>query len=76
MSSWLVAWLVIGLVSTAALAACVIFLVYHGILLGRTARRAQEELGAVAADAADQARRAGERASTLRVPTGSRRARR
>jgi hypothetical protein len=76
MSARLVVWLVIGLVSTAALVACAIFLVYHVILLGRTARRAQEELGAVANEAAEQARRAGDRAAHLRVPTGPRRARR
>jgi hypothetical protein len=76
MSAWLVAWLVIGLVATTALVACAIFLVFHVILLGRTARRAQEELGEVAAEAAEQARRAGDRAAHLQVPTGHRRARR
>jgi hypothetical protein len=76
MSAWLVVWLVIGLVSTAALAACVIFLVYHGIVLGRTVRRMQGELGAVAAEAADQARGAGDKASSLKRPTRSRRGRR
>ena len=42
-----VVWLTIGLVSTIALAAMLIALVWHGILVGRTASRLQEEIAPI-----------------------------
>ena len=71
MSSVAVVWLVIGLVSTAAVLAVVIALVRHVLLLFRALGRFQREVGPVAAEigaagdrAASRARRtAGERPS-------------
>jgi len=42
-----VVWLTIGLVSTIALAAMLIALMRHGILVGRTASRLQEEIAPI-----------------------------
>ena len=75
MEAWLVVWLVVGLVTTAALLVMLGFLVRHVILLGRTAGRMQEELqpiadevAAASARAADTAARLSERASPLEPP--------
>ena len=48
MEAWLVVWLVVGLVTTAALLVMLGFLVRHVILLGRTAGRMQEEIQPIA----------------------------
>ena len=68
-------WLVVGLVSTAALLAMLGYLVRHAILLGRTASRMQRELqpiadevAAASARAADAAAGLSERASSARTP--------
>jgi uncharacterized membrane protein len=73
MDTWLVVWLVVGLVTTAALLVMLGFLVRHVILLGRTARRMQadlqpiaEELAAASARAADTAAGFSGRASSRR----------
>ena len=70
MDTWLVVWLVVGLVTTSALLVTLGFLVRHVILLGRTASRMQaelqpiaEELAAASARAADTAAGLSERAS-------------
>ena len=70
METWLVVWLVVGLVTTGALLVMLWFLVRQVILLGRTAGRMQEELqpiadevAAASAKAADTASRLSERAS-------------
>jgi len=44
MSTPVIAWLVVGLITVAALIALAIGLVRHAMLLGRTARRFQEEV--------------------------------
>ena len=69
-------WLVVGLVTTAALLVMLGFLVRHVILLGRTASRMQEELqpiadevAAASARAADTAAHLSERASPPRPPS-------
>jgi len=73
--AWLVVWLVVGLVSTAALLVMLGYLVRHAILLGRTASRMQQELqpiadevAAASARAADTAAGLSERASSARTP--------
>src|SRR5436190_785095 len=45
MSTWLVVWIVLGAVSTLAVAALLVALGRHVLLLGRTARRFREEVG-------------------------------
>jgi hypothetical protein len=75
MDTWLVVWLVVGLITTAALLVMLGFLVRHTILLGRTAGRMQEELqpiadelAAASARAADTAASFSGRASAKRPP--------
>ncbi|HEX9300477.1 MAG TPA: hypothetical protein VF968_10155 [Actinomycetota bacterium] len=65
MSTWLVVWIVLGAVSTLALAALVVALGRHVLLLGRTARRFQEEIGPVAEEVAREGARASEHAERL-----------
>jgi hypothetical protein len=67
--TWLVVWFVIGIVSTLAVLACLAALIRHLLVLGRTARRMQEELAPVAREISEEGGRAGGRASEL----GSRR---
>jgi hypothetical protein len=73
--AWLVVWLVVGLVSTAALLVMLGSLVRHVTLLGRTAGRMQEEIqpiadevAAASARAAETAAGLSERASSTRTP--------
>ena len=65
MEAWLVVWLVIGLLTTAALLVMLGFLVRHVILLGRTAGRLQDELQPVADDLAAASARAADAAADL-----------
>jgi fatty acid desaturase len=67
-STWLVVWLVVGLVSTAALAAFGIWMVRHVTLLIRTMGRVQEELTPIAEEISRESARASERAASLRMP--------
>jgi hypothetical protein len=48
MSTWLVVWIALGAVSTLVVLAFVLALGRHVLILGRTARRFQEEVGSVA----------------------------
>ncbi len=63
--TWLIVWFVIGIVSTIAVLAFLTALIRHLLLLGRTARRMQEELTPIVHDISDQGARASERASRL-----------
>ena len=65
MSTWLLVWFVIGIVSTIAVLAFLIALIRHMVVLGRTARRMQDELAPIAQEIATQGDRASERASRL-----------
>ena len=44
MAPWLVVWLVIGLVSSVAILVCLIGLVRHALILGRSVQAFQQEL--------------------------------
>ena len=68
MNSWIAFWFVIAIVTTIALLACAVALVRHVILLGRTARQAQDELQPIADELAREGRRASTRASSFEVP--------
>jgi hypothetical protein len=68
-STWLVVWLVVGLVTTVALAACAIWLVRHVLILGRTVGRVQEELSPISEKISRESARASERAVGLRMPS-------
>ena len=65
MEPWLVVWLVVGLITTAALLVMLGFLVRHVILLGRTASRMQEELQPIAEELAAASARAADAAAGL-----------
>ena len=65
MESWLVVWLVVGLITTAAMLVMLGFLVRHVILLGRTAGRMQEELLPITEELAAASARAADTAAGL-----------
>jgi hypothetical protein len=65
MSGPVVAWAVVGLLSTAAIAAVLVGLVRHALVVGRAVGRLQREVGAEAAAVGAEAARAGERAARL-----------
>jgi hypothetical protein len=74
-SAWLVVWLVIGLVTLAAIAAFAVFLVRHVMILGRTAGRMQDELAPLAQEISRESARASDRAGNLRMPPPTKRRR-
>ena len=61
-------WIIVGLVSTLAIAVVLVGLVRHVFLLGRTLRRFQEEVQPIAEDIAAEGERASSRASGLSSP--------
>jgi len=61
-------WIIVGVVSTLAIAVVLVGLVRHVLLLGRTLRRFQEEVQPIAEDIAVEGERASSRAGGL--PTG------
>jgi hypothetical protein len=65
MSTWLVVWIVLGAVSALALLAFVLALGRHVLILGRTARRFQEEIGSIADEVAREGARASQHADRL-----------
>ena len=60
-------WIIVGVVSTLAIAVVLVGLVRHVLLLGRTLRRFQEEVQPIAEDIAAEGDRASSRAA--RPPT-------
>ena len=65
MAPWLVVWFVVGIVSTLAILACLIGLLRHILILGRTVRRLQEEVRPIADDVAREGQRASSHASAM-----------
>ena len=65
MASWLVVWFVIGIVSTLAILACLLGLVRHLLILGRTVKQLQEELQPIADDLTKGGQRAGQHVSVI-----------
>lgn len=61
-------WIIVGLVSTLAIAVVLVGLVRHVFLLGRTLRRFQEEVQPIAQDIAAEGERASSRAAGLSSP--------
>ena len=61
-------WIIVGVVSTLAIALVLVGLVRHVLLLGRTLRRFQEEVQPIAEDIAAEGERASSRSAGL--PTG------
>jgi hypothetical protein len=62
---WLVVWLVVGIVSTVALLACLIGLVRHVLILGRTVKAFQEEIQPFVDDLAREGERASETTASM-----------
>ncbi len=65
MAPWLVVWLVVGIVSTMAILACLIGLIRHVLVLGRTVKQLQAEVQPIADDLAKEGQRAGAHASAI-----------
>lgn len=68
MSAWIAFWFVIAIVTTTALIACVAGLVRHVLLLGRTARQAQDEIQRIVDELTRQGRHAASRAGSFEMP--------
>ena len=68
MDSWLVVWFVIAIVATIAVLAFLVALIRHLLVLGRTARRLQDEVSPIAREISTEGARASDRASRLRPP--------
>ena len=68
MSPWLIVWYLLAVISVVAVAAFVIALVRQAMLLGRTARRFQEEAQPIVDDLSRESARASERAGSLSPP--------
>ena len=69
MAPWLIVWFTVGIVSTIAILACLIGLMRHVLVLGRTVQRFQDEAQPIADDVA----REGQRASEHMTAIGARR---
>ena len=68
MSTWLVVWLVLTLLSFLALAAVLAGLVRQALVLMRSVSRFTEELGPLAGEIGREGERASERGSNLQPP--------
>ena len=66
MSTWLVVWIALGAVTTLVVLAFVLALGRHALILGRTARRFQEEVGSAADEVTRERARASEHTDRLR----------
>jgi hypothetical protein len=79
MASWLVVWFTVGIVSTVAILACLIGLMRHVLVLGRTVQRFRDEAQPIADDLARERTHASEHVAALGArrrgdpSTGSRR---
>ena len=65
MASWLVVWFVVGIVSTVAILACLIGLMGHVLILGRTVKQLQDEVRPIADDLAKEQQRASVHVSAI-----------
>jgi hypothetical protein len=68
---WILVWLIVAIVTTAALIAFGIALGRHVLILGRTVKRFQEEVQPVAEEIAAGSDRASRKAASLQVPSRS-----
>jgi membrane protein required for beta-lactamase induction len=67
-TDWLTWWFILGGAVAVVLIAFLIALIRQVFLLGRTARRMQEELSPVVHDISSQAARASARSSSMKPP--------
>ena len=68
MSTWLVVWFIVAIVSTGAVIACLVALVRHVLVVGRSAKELQEAVKPLADAITADGKRASDRASALEVP--------
>lgn len=73
MRTWILAWFFVAVVSTSLILLCLLGLLRHILLVGRTARQARDEIQPIADDLNREAQRASERASSLKPPGRARR---
>lgn len=65
MASWIVVWFVIGIVSTVAILACLVGLVRHLLILGRSVKQLREEIQPIADELSSEGQKAGEHTSAI-----------
>ena len=65
LAPWLVTWFVIAIVSTMAVLACLIGLLRHLLVLGRTVQQLQDEIGPLADELSRERQRASEHVSAI-----------
>jgi hypothetical protein len=66
--SWVFVWILVGLIVTMVMLVFVVALTRHALIIGRTARRFQDEVGPLAAEVADEGAKVSDRARHLRSP--------
>ena len=65
LAPWLVTWFVVAIVSTVAVIACLIGLLRHLLVLGRTVKQMQEEMRPIAEELARERQRASEHVAAI-----------
>jgi hypothetical protein len=65
MAPWLVVWFTVGIVSTVAILACLIGLMRHVLVLGRTVQAFRDEAQPIADDLARERQQASEHAAAI-----------
>lgn len=73
MNTWILVWFVVAILTTFALLAFLIGLVRQLLLLGRTAKQAQDELQPMVSQISSEGQRASTKAGNLKPPTFKRR---
>ena len=65
LAPWLVTWFVIAIVSTVAVLACLIALLRHLLVLGRTVKQLQDEMRPIANDLSRERQRASDHVAAI-----------
>jgi hypothetical protein len=71
--SWVFLWLLLGIVTTLVFLVFAISVARHAVIIGRTARRFQDEVAPLAGDVSREGSRAADRAQGLHLPAADRR---
>ena len=69
MNTWLLVWLVVAIVTTLVIVAFVVAMIRHVLLLGRTARRMQEEIAPIAQEITTGVDQASRKTSAMQPPS-------
>ena len=73
MNTWILAWFIVAVVSTSLVLLCIAGLAYQVVLIGRTARRLQDEVRPLTEALSREGQRASARASSMQAPGRARR---